>query len=478
MNKKNIIDESFPDDSLVNIVQSISATVSPSPQIPTVQLHPPPPPNAALTTKKTSLTTSTYDQSQLIDSVDVVKDNINTTTAATSRTKFALSKKFHSYDHLPSVSSVLPSPLANVLPLSAISSDRTIFVGGSIDNPAPKKKYDHVQSKVKLYIENLKENDRRTSEKSKFKRYRSMPETLSTLLPIGDGAGRAATADGNSVADEDDNVSVVMLKEELQTRDEQLLHKDEIIDELTEDNAKLESKVNSMRLELFRLNEKQSSSGGGGGDKKLSISDSATTGGGASSCGGEYFSAIIKANSTSTTYSANSLSPALSTAATTTITDGATTATVYNNDLLLVDFPTEPDSFTGALMSSAHHFDLDVPTPVQQSDGFSNVAQAYRRRNSIGDDNDGILLSSSARAANEENTSGRNLLPPEEDSSSDDSSLMLQNNRREGKGRRLRRIIGMCIPCGGGRRQGNRYSVTPLPTDSVSGFAIFERPRN
>ena len=132
----------------------------------------------------------------------------------------------------------------------------------------PSPSYQHVESKVKIYIDQLQEQDRLNV---KFKRHRSMPEKLSRspVQELECVAGSSSCSSSGGSSSGNNNSDLVAIQLELEEKIKLLDHNDEVIANLkifyesadrnyTEEcqkNLKLQNKIDAMRLELLRISE-------------------------------------------------------------------------------------------------------------------------------------------------------------------------------------------------------------------------------
>lgn len=122
----------------------------------------------------------------------------------------------------------------------------------SLLSRVPNKRFNHIQSKVKVYIDTMKEQDKNRGLGVKFKRHRSMPETL--YMPQ---------------VDEIEDITV--LRDELDQQKKIIQEKNSIIEEYKrfyesanqtlyeemDEKFKLQKKIETMRMELMQQDIKK-----------------------------------------------------------------------------------------------------------------------------------------------------------------------------------------------------------------------------
>lgn len=245
----NLSAESFPDDSIVANL-SINANLPvlqvshPLETLELVQLSP----VADETTTKDAENIPLAQEDPAADAIKLYTKSLTNGNrrvgGAFKRSALALSKKSASVDSLHSNSRNENTPMKN--------SGGSNLLSNTISKRSTYRGYDHVQSKVKVEIDNAKQQE--TKRRSKFQRHQSMPETL--------------CPDPTSLVDlpqsQISNTELVKaLREQLVAKDllisqknlliSQLNFLNESVEQESHDKLKLQRKIEAMRMEIMKV---------------------------------------------------------------------------------------------------------------------------------------------------------------------------------------------------------------------------------
>lgn len=174
-----------------------------------------------------------------------------------------LSKKSTSVDSLHRQAGGQRTAADNLRSLLATRTDDD-EVTASLPKRHRSMRYDHVQSKVKVFIETQREEDNRRRS-LKLQRHRSMPESLCCSMgfdaPVN---GTAAAAVVDAAIDSDPVAKLAELRATLQLKEQQLaemeIQKKQFYESSMRDSderLRLERKVDTMRLALLQANDER-----------------------------------------------------------------------------------------------------------------------------------------------------------------------------------------------------------------------------